>query len=65
MQSRLTSERNSCINKKRLRGDKSVGNVIIFVTTGTQEEKWFQSMTEDLKADFIYCKSVKDVLSKL
>jgi len=61
----LTSERNNCIDKKRLRQDKQVGNVIIHLTAGTQEEKWFESMTEELNAPFIYCSNLKQLLDKL
>jgi len=49
----------------RCRQDKQVGSIIIFVTSGTQEEVWFQSMTEEMKVDFIYCQSVNELLSKL
>lgn len=49
----------------RLRQDKQVGNVIIYVTSGTQEEKWFDKMTEDLNAPFIYCSNLKQLLDKL
>jgi len=51
--------------RKRLRNDKAVGNVIVFVTSGSQEEKWFASMTEEINVNFIYCKTVKELLSKL
>lgn len=65
MQSRLTSVRNSCINKKRLRQDKAIGSVIVFVTSGSQEEKWFTKMTEELSEPFIYCTSIKQLIDKL
>lgn len=51
--------------RMRLRNDHAVGNVIIFVTSGTQEEKWFASMTEELNVDFIYCKTVDELLKKM
>lgn len=65
MQSRLTSERNNCINKKRLRQDKQVGNVIIHLTGNTQEEKWFDSMVQDMNVSFIYCTSIAQLIAKL
>lgn len=49
----------------RLRQDKEVGNVIVYVTSGTQEEKWFDKMTEELSAPFIYCSNLKQLLDKL
>ena len=49
----------------RLRQDKAVGNVIVYVTSGTQEEKWFDKMTDELNAPFIYCSNLKQLLDKL
>jgi superfamily II DNA or RNA helicase len=49
----------------RLRQDQAVGNVIIFVTSGTQEEKWFESMTSELNVPFIYCQSIDQLLKQL
>lgn len=49
----------------RIRMDKSVGNVIVYVTSGTQEEKWFSKMTEELNAPFIYCSNISQLISKL
>jgi len=49
----------------RLRNDKQVGNVIVFVTMGTQEEKWFESMTQELNVPFIYCSSIGQLISQL
>jgi superfamily II DNA or RNA helicase len=49
----------------RLRADKAVGNVIIYCTSGSQEEKWLNKMIEDISEPFIYCTSVSHVLSKL
>ena len=49
----------------RCRMDKAIGNVIIFCTSGTQEEKWFESMTEDLNVSFIYCTNYKQIIDKL
>lgn len=49
----------------RLRQDKAIGNVIVYVTSGTQEEKWFDKMTEELNAPFIYCSNLKQLLDKL
>ncbi len=49
----------------RCRMDKAIGNVIIFCTSGTQEEKWFESMTEELNVSFIYCTNHKQIIDKL
>lgn len=49
----------------RLRQDKQIGNVIVYVTSGTQEEKWFDKMTEELNVPFIYCSNLSQLLSKL
>lgn len=49
----------------RLRQDKAVGNVIVYVTSGTQEEKWFEKMTEELNEPFIYCLSIQQCLNRL
>ena len=44
---------------------KDLGNVIIFVTNGTQEESWFKSMTEGMNVPFIYCNSVEHLIKQL
>lgn len=44
---------------------KDLGNVIIFVTSGTQEESWFKSMTEGMNVPFIYCSSVEHLIKQL
>ena len=44
---------------------KDLGNVIIFVTSGTQEESWFKSMTEGMNVPFIYCNSVDHLLKQI
>ena len=44
---------------------KDVGNIIIFVTDGTQEQSWFKSMTEGMNVPFIYCSSVEHLLKQL
>lgn len=49
----------------RLRGDKNIGNVIIHLTGNTQEEKWFDSMVQDMNVSFIYCTSIAQLIAKL
>ncbi len=49
----------------RCRQDKMSGNIIIFVTHGTQEEAWFQSLTSELNVPFIYCQSIDQLLKQL
>ena len=49
----------------RLRMDKNVGNVIVYVTANSQEEKWFDTMVQDMNVNFIYCTSIPQLLSKL
>lgn len=53
-------------NRGRLRqnGDK-IGNVFIILTTGTQEEVWFQKMMENMN-DFtiINCNDINDCIKK-
>ncbi len=48
-----------------LRENKKVANIIIFLTIGSQEEKWFDSMTAELNQPFIYCKSVDELLKQI
>jgi superfamily II DNA or RNA helicase len=49
----------------RLRSDMLEGNVIIYRTKNSQEEKWFDSMIVGMKIDFIYCDSINQLVSKL
>jgi hypothetical protein len=43
---------------------KDLGSIIVFVTTGTQEESWFESMTENMTdVTFRYCPSVEHFLN--
>lgn len=49
----------------RLRTDMPNGNVVVYVTSGSQEEKWFSKMTEELNEPFIYCTSIKQLIDKL
>lgn len=41
------------------------GNVFIFCTIGTVEEKWFNKMIENINLNIVYCKDVNDVLNKI
>ena len=52
------------VGRLRQNGDK-VGNVFIILTTGTQEEVWFQKMMENMN-DFtiINCNSINDCINK-
>jgi superfamily II DNA or RNA helicase len=52
------------VGRLRQNGDK-VGNVFIILTTGTQEEVWFQKMMENMN-DFtiINCDNIKDCIKK-
>jgi superfamily II DNA or RNA helicase len=52
------------IGRLRKDGDK-IGNVFIFVTKGTQEEKWFNLMFQDDTFNIIYCVNVEDCLLKM
>ena len=49
----------------RLRQSSNLGYVIMFITSNTQEEKWFQSATENLKSEWIYCSSVDQLINRL
>lgn len=49
----------------RCRSDMQEGNIIIYKTQGTQEEKWFDSMIEGLNVSFIYCTSIAQLIAKL
>lgn len=52
------------VGRLRQNGDK-VGNVFIILTTGTQEEVWFQKMMENMN-DFtiINCNNINDCIKK-
>jgi superfamily II DNA or RNA helicase len=50
----------------RLRNNGEIGRVFIFVTTGTQETKWFQMMFEEVdNLNLIQCNNVEDCILKL
>jgi len=49
----------------RLRASSDLGYVIMMVTQNTQEQKWFELATENLKSNWIYCKNVSDFCSKI
>jgi superfamily II DNA or RNA helicase len=50
----------------RMRNDGTLGNVYIFVTLATQEEKWFESMFEDASSlNLIYYNNVDECLKKI
>jgi len=50
----------------RLRNNGKVGRIFIFVTFGTQETKWFDTMFENIDSlNFINCSNVSDCLNKL
>ena len=49
----------------RLRQNGEVGRVFIFITFGTQEQKWFDGMWEDISITKIPCRSVEDCVSKI
>jgi len=48
-----------------LRDNPEVANVIVFVTSATQEEKWFEQMTQELTEPFTYCPNLKTLLQQL
>lgn len=50
----------------RLRQNGKVGQIFVFVTINTQEEKWYKSMFRGIeKLNFIYCDDIDDCLKKL
>lgn len=49
----------------RNRKADGIGYIVVFVVSGTQEEKWIQSATEGLKSDFIYCPDINSFLRKI
>lgn len=46
----------------RLRASNSDGFVFILLTAGTQEEVWFNNMTEPFKEHLIFCENVEEAL---
>jgi len=52
------------IGRLRKEGNK-IGTVIIPVTVGTQEVKWFESMTDGISLNTIPCLSLDELISKL
>jgi len=49
----------------RLRKAEDQGIVILLLTSNTQEEIWFKNATEGLLVDWIYCRSVDEIISKI
>jgi len=49
----------------RLRVKDKEGNVFIFCTIGTVEEKWFNKMIENINLNITYCKDVNDCINKI
>lgn len=50
----------------RMRNDGTLGNVYVFMTLNTQEEKWFQTMFEDADSlNMIYYNNVDDCVKKI
>jgi len=52
------------VGRLRKEGNR-IGTVIIPVTVGTQEEKWFTKMTEGVNMRMTPCLNVKDLVSRL
>lgn len=48
----------------RLRLNGKVGHVFTFVTETSQEQNWFNTMTENLNIRIIYCSDVSDAVTK-
>lgn len=49
----------------RQRDDGSVGNVFIYLTLGTQEQKWLDNSMENItEYNMIYCNGTKDTIKK-
>lgn len=48
-----------------LRENINVGNIIIYLTQNSQEEKWFEKMTEELNEPFIYCSNITQLLKQI
>jgi len=50
----------------RMRNDGTLGNVYIFMTMGTQEEKWFDNMFKDTDSlNMIYYNNINDCIKKI
>lgn len=49
----------------RLRQNGEVGRVFIFVTFGTQEVKWYESMFDSTSIRKIFCNDIDDCIAKL
>ncbi len=49
----------------RSRKSNSVGYVILVLTENTQEQKWFEAATENLKSSWIYCTSINQLIERL
>lgn len=50
----------------RLRQNGQVGQIFVFVTMNTQEEKWYKSMFEGMEQlNFIHCENIEDCINKL
>ena len=50
----------------RLRQNGEVGQIFIFVTQNTQEEKWYKSMFDGMEQlNFINCENIQDCINKL
>ena len=50
----------------RLRNDGSLGNIYVFLTENTQEEKWFETMFEEVDSlNMIYYNSVDECIKKI
>jgi len=66
LMSYYSKERDLLQRVGRLRKDGNrIGTVIIPVTVGTQEEKWFAKMTEGVNIRMTPCLNVKDLVSRL
>lgn len=50
----------------RLRQNNKIGRIFIFVTKGTQEEKWYKKMFEGMdNLNFINCVGIDDCINKI
>ena len=49
-----------------MRNDGTLGNVYVFMTLNTQEEKWFQAMFEDADSlNMIYHNNVAECIKQI
>lgn len=49
----------------RQRDDGSTGNVFVYLTIGTQEQKWYDASMENItRYNMIYCNGTKDTIKK-